>query len=105
MCFGVKDHLGLTRTQIQSFAGLGLPELFFYRLTVTFYPDRREFVVILRGAGREVEVRDPVPRQGPVSIYVDVHSVPVDILVLGESAVHHRVPRDVVAPVGVDIKF
>ena len=50
-------------------------------------------------------MRYSVTRQSAVSVDVDVLSVPEDILVLGESAVHHGVPRNVVAPVGVDIKF
>ena len=47
-------------------------------------------------------MRYSVTRQSAVSIYVDVLSVPGDILVLGESAVHHGVPGYVVAPFGVD---
>ena len=50
-------------------------------------------------------MRQSVPGESAVSIYVDVLSVSGKILVLGESAVHHGVPRNVVAPVGVDIKF
>ena len=50
-------------------------------------------------------MRQSVPGESAVSIYVDVLSVSGKILVLGESAVHHGVPRDVVAPVGVDEKL
>ena len=47
-------------------------------------------------------VRQFVSRQGPVTEDPDVLTVLVDVLILGESPVHHGLPRDVVAPVGVD---
>ena len=47
-------------------------------------------------------MRQSVTRESAVSIYVDVLSVSGKILVLGESPVHHGVPRDVVALVGLD---
>ena len=50
-------------------------------------------------------MRQSVPGESAVSIYVDVLSVSGKILVLGESAVHHGVPWNVVAPVGVDEKL
>ena len=50
-------------------------------------------------------MRQSVTRESPVSINVNVFSVPVGILVLRQSPVHHGVPGDVVAPVGVDEKL
>ena len=47
-------------------------------------------------------MRQSVTRESAVSIYVDVLSVSGKILVLGESPVHHGVPRDVVALVSLD---
>ena len=50
-------------------------------------------------------MRQSVPGESAVSIYVDVLSVSGDILVLGECPVHHGVPGYVIAPVGVDKEF
>ena len=47
-------------------------------------------------------VRQFVSRECPVTKDLDVLTVLVDVLILGESSVHHGIPRDVVAPVGVD---
>ena len=47
-------------------------------------------------------VRQFVSRQGPVTEDLDVLTVLLDVLILGERPVHHGLPRDVVAPVGVE---
>ena len=47
-------------------------------------------------------VRQFVSRQSPVTVDLDVLTILVDVLILGESPVHHGLPRDVVAPVGVE---
>ena len=46
-------------------------------------------------------MREFVSRQSPVTVDVNVLSITGQILVLGESPVHHGVPGDVVALVGV----
>ena len=71
----------------------------------TFDSNRLKFPTILRGVRSEAMMRQSVTRESPVSINVNVFSVPVGILVLRQSPVHHGVPGDVVAPVGVDEKL
>ena len=68
----------------------------------TFDSNRLKFPTILRGVRSEAMMRQSVTRESPVSINVNVFSVPVGILVLRQSPVHHGVPGDVVAPVCVE---
>ena len=49
-----------------------------------------------------LNVRNFVPRQSTVTVDVDVLAIPLQLLVLGESPVHHGLPGDVVALVGLD---
>ena len=71
----------------------------------TFDSNRLKFPIILRGVRSEAMMRQSVTRESPVPINVNVlPDLPV-VLLLRQSPVHHGVPGDVVAPVGVDEKL
>ena len=61
-----------------------------------------EFIMVFWWVWSVVKVRNLVPGESPMTVDMNVLPVVIVLLLLRESPVHHGIPGDVIASVGVD---